>query len=793
MKAYKYIGKDIPRVEGPAKATGQAVYTVDVRFPGMLFGKFLRSPYPHARILKIDTSEAEKLDGVQAVLTGRDLHDVRYAFVDTPRYPADEQPLAVDKVRYIGDEVAVVAADSEATAEKALALLKVDYEPLPAVFTAEKAMEADAPIIHDEKLAGESFWEDWGVAQKKQAQEPEVTVNNLSGRTAISFGDVEQGFRESDYIREDSFALKATAHCQLEPHAAVASYDPVTQKLNVWLSTMGIFLKRYFLSKTLNIPPSKIRVHHTYVGGAFGGKIDLFPYEFCAAYLSIKLGRPVKIELEREEVFMTTRQRHPVTVNIKSGVKKDGKILAQDIKVVADNGGYRGSGPVVIFLCHSFSFPIYNVPHYRYEGFSIYTNNGIRGPQRGHGAPQIRFSIDSHIDLIARDLGLDPVEMMLKNVRHKGDLLPNGDRLNSCGLTEGIHGAAAAIDWKNKRKQFKANANKGRYQRGVGISLCSMFSGAMYYPFASAALVKLHDDGSATLFTGAQDIGQGSYTTLSQILAEELGLDLQDIHVVAGDTELCPIDLGSFLSATAMITGNAVKLAAADAKRQLLECAVELLGAGTVDELAAENKKIFLQRDPQKAVTFSQAIQASVFKRNGDPIIGKGSYKGYPQTDRYPSLAKGKGLFTGAYGFAAQAAEVEVDTLTGRISLVKAVTYHDCGYPLNSSIVEGQLHGCVSMGAGQALSEEVFLEKGQMFNPSFLTYKLPLSHDTPESVEGLVTTVEPGGPFGAKEVGEGAVAGILGAIANAVHDAIGVRIKELPITPEKVLRALGKI
>ena len=490
---------------------------------------------------------------------------------------------------------------------------------------------------------------------------------------------------------------------------------------------------------------------------------------------------------------MTTRQRHPIIVKIKSGVKKDGTILAQDIKVIADNGGYRGSGPVVIFLCHGFSFPVYDVPNYRYEGFSIYTNNSIRGPQRGHGAPQIRFAIDSHLDLIARDLGLDPLEIMRKNVRKKGDLLPNGDQLNSCGLTECLLGAAEAINWQKKRRQFNAADNSSRYRRGVGISLCSMFSGAMYYPFASAAVVKLHDDGSATLFTGAQDIGQGSYTTLTQVLAEELGIGIEDVHVVAGDTELCPIDLGSFLSCTALVTGNAVKKAAADAKRQLLASAAELLGVEDLTRLKTQQKTIFLEDNPEKTVSFSQAIQASVLKRNGNPIIGKGSFKGYPRTERYPSLAKGKGLFTGAYGFAAQAAEVEVDTFTGQVKLVKAVTFHDCGFPLNKTIVEGQIHGCASMGAGQALSEEIYLEKGQLFNASFLSYQLPISLDTPESVEGLVATIEPSGPFGAKEVGEGCVAGILGAIANAVHDAVGVRIYSLPITPEKVLRALDSI
>ncbi len=790
MTDYKVVGKGLPRIDGPAKAMGKAIYTVDVNLPGMLYGKILRSPYPHARILNIDTTAAEQLPGVKFIMTGKDVGDVRYAFVDTPRYPADEHPLAIDKVCYIGDEVAAVAAVSETVAEKALSLIKVEYEILPGVFTVEEAMKPDAPLIHEELLEGTSAWEDWGVAQKKQQREAEINVNNMSGHSAISFGDVEQGFKDSDYVREDKFELKATAHCQMEPHAAVASYDPVEDKLHMWLSTQGIFLKRFLLSKTFKMPIGKIRIHHTFVGGAFGGKIDLFPYEFCAAYMSMKLGQPVKIELEREEVFMATRQRHPMVIKVKTGIKKDGTILAQDIKVIADNGGYRGSGPIVVFLCHGFSFPIYNVPNYRYEGFSIYTNSGIRGPQRGHGAPQIRFSIDSHLDLIARDLGMDSVDIMLKNIRHQGDLLPNGDRLNSCGLKECLEGAAKSIDWENKRMQFKAQPQEGRYKTGVGISLCAMFSGAMYYPFASAAIVKMHDDGTATLFTGAQDIGQGSYTTLSQVLAEELGIGLEDVHLVAGDTELCPIDIGSFLSGTALVTGSAVKLAAADAKRQLLECAVEVLGVDDIGELETQDKRIFVKDDPEKSISFTQAIQTSVFKKGGNPIIGTGSYKGYSETDRYPSLAKCKGLFTGAYGFAAHAAEVEVDILTGKVKLLKAVTYHDCGFSLNKTIVEGQVHGCVSMGAGQAISEEIVLEKGQLFNASFLNYQIPISLETPESVDQLVATYEPTGPFGAKEVGEGALAGILGAIGNAVHDAIGVRVYSLPITPEKVLRAL---
>lgn len=797
MAEFRVVGKGLPRIDGPEKATGRAIFTVDMELPGMLHGKILRSPYPHARIISIDTSAAEALEGVKAVITGKDIGDVRYAFVDTPRYPADDRPLAVDKVRYIGDEIAAVAAVSEAVAEEALSLIKVEYEILPAVFTPEEAIKPTAPIIHESSLEGTSAWEEWGVAVKGNDYRSEVDINNASARSAISFGDVEEGFRQADYVREDRFETAATAHCALEPHAAVASYDPVNDKLDLWLSTMGIFLKRFVLSKALKMPISKVRVRHSYVGGAFGGKIDVFPYEFCAAYLSMKLGRPVKFELDREEVFTTTRQRHPITVKIKTGVKKDGTIVAQDIKVYADNGGYRGSGAIVVFLCHGFSFPIYNVPNYRYEGIAVYTNNPIRGPQRGHGAPQIRFAIDSQLDLIAREIGLDPVEIMLKNVRHKGDVLPNGDKLNSCGLSDAIKGAAEGVNWTANRKQFSLSGDSAkesgkdgaRFRRGVGISVCSMFSGAMYYPFASAAMIKLHDDGSATLYTGSQELGQGIYTTLGQVAAEELGIGLDDIRLAAGDTEITPVDIGSFLSGGALVTGNAVKFAAADARRQLLEGAAEVLEVGA-EELDYKDKQIFVRENPEKSISYASAIQACIFRKNGNPVIGTGSYKGYPETDRYPSLAKGKGLFTSAYGFCAQAVEVEVDTLTGKVKVLKACAFHDCGFPLNKTIVEGQVEGCVSMGLGQALTEEIVLEKGQLFNASFLNYRLPIATDTPETLDGVVESLEPNGPFGAKEVGEGAVAGMIAAVANAVHDAVGVRIFSTPITPEKVLSAL---
>ncbi len=792
MREYEIIGKSLPRVDGIEKVTGQAKFTVDMAMPGMLHGKFLRSAYPHARILSINVEKAKRLSGVKAVITRDHVAGIRYAFVDTPRYPADETPLAVDKVRYIGDEVAAVAAIDLDTAEEAIRLIEVVYKPLSPVFDPEEAMETGAPDIHEPfEFGSKTEWEDWGVRRDKRALDWR-DAKNLSGRTSVAFGDVERGFAQSDYVREDRFETKATAHCALESHAALASFEP-SGKLNMYLSSMGIFYKRFILAKALGLPISQVRILKTYVGGAFGGKIDLFPYEFCAAFLSRMTGKPVRFELEREEVFTSTRQRHPTIIHIKTGVKKDGTILAQKTKFIADNGAYRGSGAIVVYLGHAFSIPVYSIPNYHYEGYSVYTNNPIRGPQRAHGSPQIRFAVDSQIEMIAAELGLDPLEIMLKNARKKDDILPNGDVLKSCGLSECLQKAAQASGWKEWRgdraKRTQERESTSRYKRGLGMSSCSMFSGAPFYPFASSAIVKLHDDGSVTLFTGATEMGQGSDTTMAQVAAQELGLQLEDIRVVSGDTELCPIDHGQFLSGGAFVTGNAVRLAAADAKSQLLKLAVEILGVNEPD-LETKKKRFYVRGNSDKSISYAELIQLSVQRNNGNPIIGKGNMKAVQEAEFYPSLAKTKGHFTDAYGFAVQVVEVEVDTQTGLVKILKTVTYHDCGFPLNLSIVEGQVHGNVSMGLGQALWEEILLEGGQIQNPTFLDYRAPLATETPKMISGMVETRDPGGPYGAKEVGEGSISGILAAVANAIYDAIGIRFTRLPITPEKVLEAL---
>ena len=767
------------RVDAKSKVTGGAKYTTDVVLPRMLHGKILRSPYPHAKIINIDTSKAEKLPGVEAVVTGKDTAGIRFAFIDTPRYPADRCPLAEDKVRYIGEEVAAVAATDEATGREALGLIEVEYEELPAVFDPEEAMRDNAPKIHQLIVPTSTCaWEDWGVARKAR---PLSIENNIATTFNLSQGDIEQGFRESDYIREDRFFIPGNAHVCLEPHDIVASYDPFSQKLDVWLGHMGYEIKRYWLAKTLGLPIAKVRTHNVYVGGAFGGKVSLFPHEFIACFLAMKTGKPVKIVLSRGEVFCATSSDHRMSIDIKTGVKRDGTIMAQEVRMIDDCGAYRGSSPVVMFLGFAYSQPIYNVPNIKYEGRGIYTNKSICHPKRGHGLNQIRFSIDSQIDMIANELELDTIELMLKNLRKQGDVLPNGDRLHSYGLPECIRKVAEAIDWKNKRGKHNG--------RGVGIGLGAGDSGLAYWPFAASAIVRLNHDGTATLYNGGVEFGQGSDTILCQIIAEELGLEVEDITLISNDSELCPMDFNNWLSGGAKVTGEAVRRAAVDTRMQLMECASMVLET-RIEELEIKNRHVYVKGELERKMSFAEIVRYSIQKRGGDPIIGKGYVKAVPEVEFYPSISKGTGRFTDAYAFSAAAAEVEVDQDTGRVKVQKIVIADDNGFDINPINVEGQLESQAIMGLGDTLFEEVLIEQGRTTNPTLADYKIPGAPDMPELETISVQTIDPTGPYGAKEVGEFARGAVPPAIANAVFDAIGARIYSLPITPEKILEVV---
>ncbi len=768
-----YVGKRILRKDGPEKVTGKAIYSVDIQLRGKLVGRILRSPHAHARILNIDTRRALQVPGVKSIITAKDTLGIKHGFVETPRYPADQYPLAMDKVRFVGEEVAAVAATDRYAADEALDLIEVEYEVLPAVFDPEEAMLSGAPEIHP--------------------THPKVNegLSNIGGKTTSVWGDVEAGFKEADYIREDRFESHLRTHGYLEPQATVANFDS-DGKLNVWTSSQGPFIKRAKLAKTLGLPQSSVRVKKAYVGGAFGGKIDLFSHEFCAALLSMKTSRPVEIIATREEIFTAYRHGQPLIVTVKTGVKKDGTIVAQQLKTINNSGAYRGSGVVVIFLAWGFTMAPYRVLNLKYEGYSVYTNNPIRTAQRGHGAPQLRFAVESQLDMIAEELGLDPMEIRLKNARESGEMLPNGDNVHNCGLKDCLLDIAKHTDFKNKfgSKQGKS----GRFRKGIGVGVSSYFGGSLIYPNSSSVLVKMNDDGSVTLLTGAMDIGQGAETILSQIVAEELKIPMEEIQVVAADTETTPVDIGSWISGNAYVCGNAARVAAGDVREKLKELAARELEADTRD-LVVKDKRVHVKGSPDRSLSYAHLVALSIQKHRGDPIIGNGHWRTMRDEPTHPSLASTKGRWTENYAFDAQTAEVEVDTETGKVKLLKAVTAHDCGFPINPMLVEGQIDGQISMALGHAFLEEVMMEEGRTLNPSWLDYRMPSIRDMADSehIDIITEQYRIGKPYRTKEVGEGYVSAILAAIANAIYDAVGVRLFSTPFTPEKILRGLGKI
>lgn len=785
MTDFKHVTKKIRRTDGELIVTGRAQYTVDIELPGMLYAKILRSPYPHARIKDIKTEKAEEIEGVKMVVKGRDIGYRRFSFIDTPAYPADETPLAVEKVRFIGEGVAAVAAVTEKIAIKALALIEVEYEELPAVFDPEEALQDGAPAIHEAiEPNTTTAWEDFGVPRKSR---PYMVVNNISNKTLIEYGDAEKAFKEADYIREDRFVIPATSHVAMEPHVAVASYQP-TGKLDVWLTHMGYEHKRFWLAKLLDIPISRVRVHKTYVGGAFGGKISFFPYEFIAAYLSKLTLRPVKITLSRDEVFSVCPPSRRMIITVKTGVKREGRITAQHVKVIDDVGAYRSSSPTAMYLAHVFRNPIYDIPNVRHEAYGVYTNKLSTLAKRGHGLPQMSFAIESHLDMICEGLGLDRVEMRLKNFRKKGDILPNGDTLRSYALPECLKQAVEKIGWKEKygRKKF----------RGLGIGTASMFSGGHNFPFASAAMVRLNHDGRVILYTGQTEFGNGVDTVMAQIVAEVLNCNIDDVIVHSGDSEVCPHDIGNWLSAGVFISGKAVMMAAIDLKEQMLTYAEEGLRTPT-DHLEMVEGWIVSRSDKTKRVSFSDVSKYAIQKAGGDPLIGKGYSKCVPEVyfwkgefNKMASLFSGKGRFTEAYGLAAATAEVEVNPETGEVKILEIVVADDCGTPINVTFVEGQILSQAVMGIGDVLFEEVAMKNGMVRNPNLLEYKIPTATDIPKIISIIVDSYEPRGPFGAKEVGETARAAVMAALANAICNAIGARLYTLPMTPDRVQQAI---
>jgi CO/xanthine dehydrogenase Mo-binding subunit len=774
MSELNYVGKSMRRKDGPDKVTGKAVYTQDVRLPNTLIGRLLRSPHPHARIVRIDTTRAMALPGVKAVITVEDTKGIKHGFVETPRYPPDQEVLARGKVVHVGEEIAAVAAVDQITAQRALGLIDIEYEILPAVFEPEAAMRPDAPQIHP--------------SHPKAPRE----FSNIGGTTETQWGDVERGFAESDYVREDRFECQLRTHGYLEPHVTLAHWEG--DKLNVWTSSMGVFVKRAKLAKVLDLPYSSVRIHKAYVGGTFGGKIDLYSHEYCASRLSMITGRPVQITASREEIFSAFRHAQPLILEIKTGVKKDGTLVAQRIRAINNAGAFRGSGVVVIFLAWGFTMIPYRIPNLKYEGLSVYTNHTVRAPQRGHGAPKVRFAIESQMDMIAEALGIDPITIRLRNAREPGEQMPNGDNTHRGGLIDCITLAAEKSDFLAKAGRDRTSPPTGKgatIRRGIGIGVSGYMGGTLIYPNGSAVIVKMNDDGSAIVLTGAIDIGQGSETVISQIVAEELSIGMDDVKIVSSDTDTTPQDIGAWISGMTYVTGNAARQAAGNAREKLLQVASKKMGF-KVEDLLLKDKAVYHRLNPEMKMTYREVIAASVATRRGDTIIGEGFWRTMRDEPTHPSLATTKGRWTENYAFSAQVAEVEVDIETGEARLVKALTVHDCGFPINPQLVKGQVDGQVSMALGHAFMEEIITKDGYTLNPNWLDYRMPTIHNMAISEDADVITEQyrVGEPYRTKEVGEGLVGGILAAMGNAVYDATGVRMRSTPFSAEKILAGL---
>jgi 4-hydroxybenzoyl-CoA reductase alpha subunit len=723
----------------------------------MLFAKLLRSPVPHALIKRIDASRALKLPGVVAVLTGSDL-PIPYGILPVSQ---DEHTLCIDKVRFIGDPVAAVAAIDEDTAFDALDLIEVEYERLKSISTIEEGILVDEPRIHDYGDSG-----------------------NIHKKVSLEFGDVEEGFQEADLVREDVFFYEGNTHLPLEQHAALAHFDP-DQKLCLWSATQTPHYVHRALAKVLELPASHIRVIATPNGGGFGGKSDPFNHEVAVCKLAMITGRPVKITLTREEVFYCHRGRHPVLMWVKTGVKNDGAITAMHFRSFLDGGAYGSYGVASTFYTGALQTVTYNVPRYKFEGLRVFTNKPPCGPKRGHGTPQPRFAVEAQLDKIAEQLGIDPVEIRSRHLVPPNSLTANYLRVGSMGLRQCIDKVVEGSDWKNK-------FGKLQYGRGIGIACSSYICGAglpIYWNNMPQSGVQLRLDrqGGVCVMCGSIDIGQGSDSVLAYIVAEVLGIDPFDIRVVTADTDLTPVDLGSYSSRVTLMTGNAA-LQAAERARELLTIAVaEKLGV-PIENISFADRRAFDVENPEVGVTFAEAIQLAESKYGTIGTVG--SYTPPRSAGKYKGAGVGP---SPAYSYSAAVAEVDVDPETGIVIVERVWIGHDVGQSINPVLVMGQVEGSVYMGLGEALMEEMTYRGNRNVVhkfPSMLEYKSPTTLEMCDVKTYLIEDPDPNGPFGAKEVGQGPLLPVPPAVVNAIYDAVGVRIDEVPATPEKVLAAI---
>ncbi len=779
-KPLNVIGKPFRKVDARAKCTGETKFADDIILPRMLACKILRTHEPHALIKNIDVSKALALPGVFAIITGKDL-PISYGILPVSQ---DEHALCIDKVRFVGDPVAAVAAIDEDVAFDAMNLIEVEYERLQTITSIEEGLLIEEPRIHE--------YGDGGNVHKK---------------VSLEFGDVDEGFAEADLVREDTFFYEGNTHLPMEQHAAVAHFDS-DQKLTLWSSTQTPHYVHRALAKVLELRASHIRVIATPNGGGFGGKSDPFNHEVVVSKLAMITGRPVKCTLTREEVFYCHRGRHPVLMHVKTGVKKDGAITAMHFKTFLDGGAYGSYGVASTFYTGALQTVTYEVPRYKFQGARVFTNKPPCGPKRGHGTPQPRYGLEVHLDKIAEQLNLDPVEIRRNHLAPANSLTANYLRIGSMGLGACIDKVVEGSDWKKKfawrpwhrLQSVNPSANQSQTEvcatlphgKGIGIACSSYLCGAglpIYWNNMPQSGVQLRLDrqGGVCVMCGSTDIGQGSDSILAYIVAEILGIDPFDIRVVTADTDLTPVDLGSYSSRVTLMTGNAA-IQAAERARELLTLAVAEKLSVPIENVSFAERRAFDVENPEVGVSFAEAVVLAESKFGTIGTVG--SYS----PPRSPGKFKGAGVGPSpAYSYSAAVAEVDVDPTTGIVIVERIWIAHDIGKSINPALVMGQVEGSVYMGLGEILMEEMSYRANRNVVhkiPSMLEYKSPTTMEMCDVKTYLIEDPDPNGPFGAKEVGQGPLLPVPPAVANAVYNAVGVRIDEVPLTPEKVLKAL---
>jgi xanthine dehydrogenase molybdenum-binding subunit len=749
----RIIGSRQRKLDGKDRVMGRTAYVSDLRLPGMLAGKILRSPHAHARIHSIDVAAAERSPGVVAVVHAGTVRQRPFG------YGADNVPLEGDRVRCVGDEVAAVAAQDEEAAERALELIRVDYEVLPAVFDPFAALEPGAPAVHPER--------------------PDVE-GNVSMRWDFEHGDVEAAARDAAVIVEGTYSSPLSAPVPIETHCCVAAFDS-EGGLDVWTGVHMAFMYRKAMADCLDLDWRDVRVHQPPIGGSFGGKIDIDPIDFITVLLARAAGRPVRIHFTREEEFAGSRVRQPMHFRMRTGADRDGNLLFRDADVVSDNGAYNAWGSHALLVVMQTISSLYRVPACRVRSRVVYTNKAYGGSVRGFGNPEATFAVEQQTDQLAEALGVDPIDLRLRNANRPGDVTPQGMRVTSCGLDECLRTVRERSGWERKRGRQRER------RRGVGVAAyMHVGGGARIYPSdGCGSILKLDEAGRVTLVTGASELGQGSETVLAMIVAETLGVPLAAVRVIGDDTELKPWDVGAHASRTTFVAGNSARLAALEVREKLLETAGEVLEADPAD-LVVEDGVVSVRGAPARSVPYDRVARRRMLRQGGSLLMATSFYDPptEPQDERYV------GNISAAYGFGAHVAEVEVDVETGLVSVLGLWCAHDVGRALNRAGVEGQVLGGAVMGLGLALTEELGIAEGHVQHPSPREYGVLTALGVPPIDVSLVETIDPEGPFGAKGVGEAGLIPVAAAVANAVADAVGVRARSYPLAPWKVLEWL---